>query len=189
MNKTIPYSLLIIGFFLIAGAFLMLSTISMVFGDAVTSPTVTENTFKYYTFFSTSTDQTVFSTTTTATSTAINAWFNSNGERDNGAFPIAGAKNVTFYFNRDGNLQANTGTTNYRIQFTPKVSPAETDWYYFNDWVSATSTDTYSTNIALKATSTSEVVMDLVGRGFYAVRCIVVETTDGAHSCAASAEY
>lgn len=44
-------------------------------------------------------------------------------------------------------------------------------------------------SIVLAATSTSQVSMDLVNRGFYAARLIVVETTDGGHSASATATY
>jgi len=177
---------------LIIALFTTISLLLFVFNakaDAVTSPT-NKSVFKDYTFFATSTAQTTFATSTTATSTAITAWFNASGERDDGKFVVAGAKSVTFYFKRGDTLgTGNTGSHAFRPQFTPKVSPTESDWYYFNDWISATSTDVYSTTIALTGTSTSQVGMDMVGRGFYAVRCIAVETTDGDSQCSATAEY
>lgn len=192
MTKSIstPAKVIIGAIFLIAVVLFFYGSLHKALGDAVTSPTVTENTFKYYTFFSTTTSQTIFATTTTATSTNIASWTNSSGEIDTGKFIVSGAKKIVFYFKRgDTSGQGNAGSTAYRIQTTPKTSPSESDWTYFADLVSATSTDVYSSSLIVSATSTAVVGMDLDNKGFYAVRCIAVEATDGEHSCAASAEY
>lgn len=190
MKSTIKLNILGIGVIIALFAIVsLLMFVNKVKADATTTVAQT-NLFKDYTFFATTTTQTIFATSTTATSTAITAWFNSNGERDNGSFVVAGAKNVTFYFKRGDTLgTGNTGSHAFRPQFTPKINPTEADWYYFNDWISATSTDLYSTTISLTGTSTSQVGMDMVGRSFYAVRCIAVETTDGDFQCSATAQY
>lgn len=149
--------------------------------------------FKTYTFFATSTVQTRLSTTTTATSTNINSWTNSNGEIDNGYFVTAGAKKVTFYFKRgDTGGTGNSGTTDYRVQVTNKVNPTESDWIYYNKLEQNLSTSTVQTLLGtLTITAATSTVLGSTGEldSFYAVRCIVVETTDGEHSCSASASY
>ena len=175
---------------LVLGAFVLVAaTFHLVTADATTAPTVTPATFKEYTFFATSTSQTFFATTTTATSTDIISWFNSNGEKDNGYFVIAGARNVTFYLGRGDTLgTGNSGSTSYKVQVTPKTSPSESDWYNFNDFISATTTTTY-TSVVLAGTSTFPVSMDVENRGFYATRVVVSETTDGEHSVSATATF
>src|SRR3990167_9153192 len=81
-------------------------------------PTVTPNTFRTFTFFASSTTQTNYATTTTATSTSITQYFDSNGTLDKGYFVIAGAKKVEVYFQRGeaGGIGAggNTGTTTFK---------------------------------------------------------------------------
>lgn len=121
-------------------------------------------------------------TTTTATSTNLSV-------PADGAFRIAGAKKVTFYFSRGGTTGANTGTSRFELE----VSPDGTNWYDFNRMMvdnTATSTAWTSTSTAITAaTSTVIVSMDLFRNTFYAVRCIVYETTDGEHTCKATAEF
>jgi len=179
----------LVGALILASAFVLFTQAPFASADATTAPTVTENTFKHYTFFSTSTTQTNFSTTTTATSTNIVAWFNSNGEADNGSFVIAGAKSVTLYLSRAWDSVGNAGSTTFKIQVTPKTSPSETDWFPFVDLQSATSTAVFTSDIVLTGTTTMAVNLDLVNRGFYAMRLVAVEATDGMHSATASASF
>jgi hypothetical protein len=154
------------------------------------SPVYTVDQFRNYTFFSTSTAQTNFGTTTTATSTNITTWTDPNGRIDYGYFVIAGAKRLTFYFQRDAGTGANTGSTVFRVQATTVPSPVEADWFYLGDIVSATSTNAYTVAMfPLPATTTSQVSADIADKSLYAVRCIAVETTDGEHECQASADW
>ena len=162
--------------------------------DVTTQQMATPGQFKTYTFFATSTAQTSFATTTTATSTNITPWTNTSGTIDNGYFVIAGAKKVTFYFKRgDTTGQGNSGSTNYRIQVANKPAPTESDWYYYNKLVQNVATSTVFTTLSsdtiTAATSTVIDSMQMDNDAFFAVRCIAVETTDGEHSCSASAQY
>jgi len=155
-----------------------------------TPPAASEGTYQHYTFFASSTAQTDFATTTTATSTNITPWFNSDGRYDNGAFNIAGAKKVTFYFSRgDTTGEGNTGSTLFEVQ----VTPDGTNWYDFNKLVQNLATSTTPTTLGgvtiSAATSTVIVSLDIEDDTFYATRCIVKETTDGEHSCSASANW
>lgn len=142
--------------------------------------------FQEYTFFASTTPQTVFSTTTSATSTNINAFTDSNGRIDNGYFVVAGARALTMYFSRGGVIQANAGSSKFRIQ----TSRDGTNWDDFNrlyqNDVGKTAT---STMWITAATSTVTASADITGVSVYAVRCIVEEVTDGEHSCKATATY
>ncbi len=127
-----------------------------------------------FTFFS--------ATTTTATSTTDGS----------GGFTIAGAEQVNLLFSRgDTSGAGNSGSSKFYVQVTPDGSA----WYYYNDLREVGSeistsafydTRTGSTTIAA-ATSTKIYTMD--SKGWLAIRCIVVETTDGEHTCKARAEF
>jgi len=160
------------------------------FGNVTTDvPAVTPNTFREYTFFATTTNQTIFATSTTATSTNIATWTDDNGNIDRGMFVITGAKRVVVTFKRGDTLgTGNTGSNTFRLQVTQKASPAEADWYFFDRFNSATTTGSIST-IALTSTSTSMVAMDLLTAQFYAIRVISNETTDGDVKVSAAAIY
>ena len=154
------------------------------------NPTVTVNTFRYYDFFATSTAQTDFATSTTATSTNIASWTDSSGRIDNGYFVIAGAKKVTMFFSRDAGTGGNTGTTTFKVQ----ASPDGSTWYDFTRLVQATSTTVanaveQSTAAISAATSTLQYGLDLNYDAVWAIRCIVVEGVDGSHKCAAAAQF
>lgn len=120
-------------------------------------------------------------TTTTATSTNLSG--------GGGYFKIAGAKKVELYFSRGGATGPNTGSTLFKVQ----VTPDGTNWYDFNKLEQNLATSTTATKVAsvsiAAATSTTVTSMDLRTDAFYGVRCIAVETTDGEHTCAASAEF
>lgn len=168
-----------------------LSLQSRVFaGVTQAGPTVTRDTTQYFNFFASTTGQTNFATTTTATSTSIIPYFDSNGRLDNGYFVIAGAKKVTIYVSRgDTSGQGNTGTSTFNLQITSKANPTSSDWFNFSKLVQATSTTEQPTAAIAAATSTLRYGMDIDYDSVYAVRCIVVETTDGEHSCAAMATF
>ena len=150
--------------------------------------------FREYDFFATSTTPGPigFATTTNATSTNINRTVHTDGRIDNGQLVIAGAKKVTFFFSRgDATGQGNTGSTRFRVQ----VSPDGTNWYYFEKFKNATSSIADASSMMAEslsiaaATNTLIASMDLGNNTFYSVRCIVVETTDGEHSCKALATW
>lgn len=132
-----------------------------------------EARYKTYTFFT--------ATTTSATST-------SDGTP---GMDIKGATGVTLYFSR-ADSGGNTGTSTFSVQ----VSPDEgTTWYNFSKLISNT-TNTSSQDLTrvasvdiVAATSSTMVSMDLENDAFSRVRCIVVEGTDGSHTCSASAEF
>lgn len=168
---------------------------SQVFGNVTAEqPTQTDNFVDYNFFFSSSTAPAsgLQATTTSATSTNISSWIDSNGRVDNGSMNITGAKKVNFYFKRgDTSGNGNAGATNYRVQ----VSPDGTDWYYWSNWkINASSTPlTATTNttgtFTVTGTTTVTASMVLDNDSFKSVRCIAIETTDGEHSCRATAEF
>lgn len=119
-------------------------------------------------------------TTSNATST----------EGGGGSVSLSCAKNVTFYFSRgDTTGQGNSGSTRFEVE----VTPDGTNWYDYNGLVlnnvSAGSVmrPTVGTSTISAATSTVIATMDVLG--FYAARCIAIETTDGEHTCKAAIEY
>ena len=138
-----------------------------------------------YTFFS--------ATTTSATSTNL-----SDG---GGYLPVVGAKKVVMYFQRGGVTNLNVGTSTFRVQ----GSPDGTTWYDFGNFKSATSSTqtaypqdaqfggqvqiSKSITAGGNGTSTVPVALDLTNFSFRGIRCIVVETTDGEHTCKGSAEF
>jgi hypothetical protein len=155
------------------------------FGDTNSTPAQT-NTWKHYTFFSTSTNQTIYSTSTTALSTAITTWLDSDGLPNNGAFNVVGAQKVTMYFYRDAGTGGNAGLTRFNVD----VSPDGTNWYDWNNLVLDDVSQTATTTVTINAgTSTVIANMDLTHQTFKFIRCQVTEVTDGAHSCAASAQF
>lgn len=154
------------------------------------SPTQAEK-WQEYTFFATSTNQVItagtilYATSTNATSTNIASWFDAAGRKDNGYFVVQGAKGVTMYFGR-GFAGGNAGSSVFNVE----VSDDGTNWYPFNRMflpdVSRTAT---STVWITAATSTVITDLDFSLGAPYALRCIVLEVTDGAHTCRASARY
>lgn len=174
--------------FLIAAALIAFGALLFSFSPAVGNVTRDENTgqprTETYTFFATSTNQTVFSTSTSATSTDITAWFDTNGRLDNGYFVIRGANRVTFELGREGRL-GNQGSSTYRIQLSEDGS----NWFYFTDVASATSSDTVAFPYAFTGTTTAMLSLDLTQNVWYAARCLVVEATDGEHFCKAHATW
>lgn len=170
--------------------------------DSFEAPIAGKDIFRTYTFFASSTTQTLFGTSTTATSTNIIAWNTSDGRRVDGKFVVAGAKKVTMLFGRgDASGTGNTG----KSKFTVQTSPDGTNWYEFNKLLTATSSisATGGTVNTLKiwlpyvevgtginfATGTVSASLDLTDESIYAIRCIVIETTNGDHFCRASAEW
>lgn len=183
---------LAVALFASAALFMAWGSFSTVFAGYLTSesPTVKPQDgglYRNYSFFASSTDNGVNATTTSATSSNIIPYFDAQGRYDDGTLAIAGAKKVTFYFSRgDTSGAGNTG----RSVFSVEVSPDGTTWYDFDrligDDLSATATSSVTINAA---TSTFVGSMDLTYHNFLKARCVVVETTDGEHTCRATAEY
>lgn len=156
------------------------------------SPTVTNSTFRTYNFFvSSTTPFAALATTTSATSTNILPYADTAGRIDNGYMVISGAKSVSFFFGRGGTIQPNTGSTRYRVQ----VSPDGSTWYDYANLRKATTTVTTSdlnysfvSSATIVAATTTD-VYQMGYLGWYAVRCIALETTDGEHQCSAYVEY
>jgi len=168
--------------------------------------------YQDYTFFATSTSGylattntgVLYGTTTTATSTNINTWTDSNGRIDRGYFVIQGAEDVNVLFERSdykGLGGGNTGTTTFSVQVTDVPSPDEDDWYDYpqlQEVKTSASSDTYFTRVGETTSgasdtndhnATSTALYSLDTQGWYAMRCIVVEETDGVHQCRATAKY
>lgn len=178
MKLTLPSLLVGILLFILLGA-------TMIYANITATQPQPVNVEHTYTFFATSTNQAIFSTSTTAQSTSINSWIDSNGRIDTGSMNIAGAKKVTFYFAREGKF-GNAGSSAFDID----VSPDGVTWYDYTKLLNATSsTPTSFTAITLVGTSTSVISMDLTNSNFFAVRCNVTETTDGEHFCKAQVDY
>ena len=183
MLSALVIGVLLASVYLIAG---------QVFGNVTVEQPTTSERLQTYTFFATSTVQTNFATTATATSTNIIAWFDSNGIKDNGYFVVAGAKDVTLYFKRGDTVgTGNTGSTVYKIQ----TSPDGSNWFDYPYLKKATTTpttaDTFFAGVAsatIGAATTTD-IYKMGNTGWFAIRCIVVETTDGEHSCSATAQF
>lgn len=177
-------------------AALLLVGVRATFGNVTSNTPNQELRLNTYTFFATSTlDTTYFATTTTATSTNITPWADNNGRIDNGYFIVQGAKDVTFYFTRQaGNGQGATGRTTFKVE----VTPDGTNWYPYPSLRAASTTNAgingfYTTvsSVSMQnvTNATTTDMYKMVDLGWYAVRCIVVETTDGEHACKATAQY
>lgn len=164
------------------------------FGAITVDQGASSGVYRTYDFFASTSpvaglvSSTILATTTTATSTNITAFSDSTfGRYVTGAFDITGAKKVTFYFSRgDTSGQGNAGATTFKVQATRDG----TTWFDVSRLlgvdVSATATSTVTITAA---TSTIVDGLDIKDQAYKQVRCIVVETTDGEHSCAASASF
>lgn len=142
------------------------------------------DSFRNYTFLN--------ATSTSATSTNIDASTGSFGEIDRGYMVVAGAEEVTMYFSRgDASGNGNSGSSSFSVE----VSPDGSTWNDYNKLISnvtntnsQTKTRVASVSIAA-GTSTTIGALDLSDDAIYAIRCIAVETTDGEHTCKASAKF
>lgn len=120
-------------------------------------------------------------TTTSATSTNLTG--------GGGYADITGAKEVTMYFSRAWDA-GNAGSSRFRTQVTPNG----TDWYDYDqlqiiDDVATSALYDARVGTSTITAATSTVMAKLDGGSFVGLRCIVVEATDGAHTCAAGVEY
>ncbi len=145
--------------------------------------------FRNYDFFvGSTTAPTIDGTTSSATSTnmGIQPWFDSSGNLDNGYFPIAGAKQVTFYF-------GTTGTSTQSAVFNVQITPDGTNWYNYNKLVQnvASSTNPGLTLTSQSVASTTVTIdsMNLDYDTFFGVRCIAAITNAASSTCKASASF
>lgn len=152
---------------------------------------VTQGAYRNYEFFASTTAPSTVSTTTSATSTNIISFFTPTGVKDFGYFVIAGAKSVGLLFGRgDATGQGNAGSSAFRIQASPNGS----DWYDYNSLTldaitpGAVLRPIVGTTTITAATSTVPMFMNNID-GIYAIRCIVVEATDGEHRCRGTASF
>ena len=183
----------ILGVFLFA-AFLFVA--APVFGGYLTQDhrSVTPDSYRQYDFFAVSSSTVgapaTYGTTTSATSTTASAETDELGRIDNGYFVIAGADQASLFFNRTSSVGGNAGTSTFNVQVTYDGST----WVDYNKLITnVTNTNaqmpTRVASVALIGTSTSMVSMDLKDDAVFAVRCIVVEATDGTHRCTGLAEF
>jgi hypothetical protein len=135
------------------------------------------NTFVYH--------QLLVATTTTATSTL------DSRTPQNQVTRIDGAKKVDMIYSRTGR-NGNEGSSN----FFPQVSYDGTVWFYYAKQVEYATSSLPANAIALTlpntvltSTTTKTVGLDITLYGFKFLRCVVVETTDGEHSCDAAITF
>ncbi len=148
--------------------------------------TAISNQYRLYNLFASTTAESTLATTTSATSTNITAYFDSAGNLIDGTVDLRGAKKVTLYFSRDAGTGGNAGKSVFRVQ----TSRDGTNWDDFNKLVGADVSATATSTVTISAaTSTVVVGMDILKDSFFKARCIILETTDGSHSCAAAVQY
>ena len=170
MNKKLTIGIIVVAV-LVVGFLFARQTL----GNITKQIAVPSSNYQNYRFFSTSTDQTVYSTSTSAVSTSIDPWIDSNGRVDKGMFITAGAKEVIFFF-------TTTGTSTFAID----LSDDGTNWYDYNYLRENDVALTATTTVTVDGTTTVVFMQDGIP---YAVRCSVAEIADGNHSCRASARW
>lgn len=181
MKKYLLSILSVIAFIVIVGTYEAKAVIT------VNSPIPTK-TFNVIDFFASSTAQTNYATSTSATSTNIISYWDSNGRLDNGIAYINGANKATFYFGRAWDSTGNIGSSTFYVE----VTPDGTNWYPYNKLIQNLSTSTVATilpSVVVTGTSTTITSMDLQYDTFLGVRCKVVRTTDGAATCRVSISF
>lgn len=157
--------------------FLLLCGAAFAVAEVNFNEPITPGSYQTFNFFKGG-GSTNLATTTSATSTNI--------AEGGGYMKIAGAKKVVFYFSRSGALGANTGISRFEVE----VSPDGTNWYDHSRLFLMDKDQTATSSVSISAaTSTTVAELDLEDGAFYGVRCQVVETTDGEHTCKAAAEY
>lgn len=181
-----------LGVFLLA-AFLFIATPALAGYLTQDHRSVTPDSYRQYDFFAVSSSTVgapaTYGTTTSATSTTASSNTDELGRIDNGYFVIAGADQASLFFQRTTG-GGNAGTSTFNVQVTYDGST----WVDYNKLITnVTNTNaqmpTRVSSVALIGTSTSMVSMDLQNDSVYAVRCIVVEATDGTHRCTGFAEF
>lgn len=186
---TLPLTFIGLALFLIVA--LLTSTDFALGGDLDETP-IRDN-FQTYEFFDSSSSSTLayaVGTTTSATSTDVTYTDSTTGRIDNGYLVIAGADAVTFTFGRSSSVGGASGTSTFYVD----VSPDGTTWIDANKLITNVANTNAQTltrvaSVALTGTSSASYALDLSTDTYYAVRCVVVETTDGTHRCRASAKF
>lgn len=163
-------------------------------GIAPESGGVTEGSFHWIDFFANATTSDHgFSPTTYG----YNATSSSATSTDSGTYvDITGAKRATAYFSRTGIYQ-NEGTSTFHLEVGQRAVGGDANdlfWIDYNMLIdnvtnanTAQLTRVFSS--ALTGTSTKMYPMDLTSGLVRYVRCNVVETTDGQHSCRLLLQY
>lgn len=191
----------LVGF--IALAALMMTGVMSVRGALIADQQSIVNAYRTYEFFQSSTTASVMNsvvatgTVGTTVSTNFTAFFDPNGQLNNGVMDIRGAKTVSLFFTRGGSFAAaNLGTTTFSVQ----VTPDGVNWYDFSKLVNSTSTSVSNAGVVTSAvigatapgniaTSTLRYSMDLSTEKFLGLRAKVVTTGDGAASVMGAATF
>lgn len=168
-RHNVPLAVLAVVAFLVIALAFAFPTVKAEVNFSETTPA--QGIYQNFTFFT--------ATSTTATSTNITG--------GGGYLKIAGAKKVELYFSRgDTSGKGNAGLSKFRVQ----VTPDGTNWFDYSKLVGSDAAATATSTVTIgTATSTVVANMDIIKDTFYGVRCIVNQTTDGEHTCKASAEY
>lgn len=189
ITKNISKLAILAGAFAAIALFTLIATSGVSFaGVYVERGAANKDEFRSYQFFASSTAITITATTTTATSTNIVPYFSASGRYDDGTLDMRGAKKVNILFTRgDTSGQGNSGSSQFRVQ----VMGDGINWVDYNDLRQSAATSTTAINrvgiVTIAGTTTSIYSMETLG--FQKLRCIVIETTDGEHTCTASAQY
>lgn len=157
------------------------------------------NNLLAYDFFASSTPPgatslpTNWATTTSATSTNINSWIDSNGRVDKGYIVVAGAKKITLTFSRTG-VNGNAGSGNFFVETSNDVDATSTPtWITYSKLISNvtnTNGQTLTRVGAVSVSGTSTIMVTISPEDeLYAIRCAVAETTDGEHRCRMVASF
>lgn len=163
-------------------------------GIAPESGGVTEGSFHWIDFFANATTSDHgFSPTTYG----YNATSSSATSTDSGTYvDITGAKRATAYFSRTGIYQ-NEGTSTFHLEVGQRAVGGDANDLFWIDYnmlidnvTNANTTQlTRVAMVSLTGTSTKMYPMDLTSGLVRYVRCNVVETTDGQHSCRLLLQY
>lgn len=163
-------------------------------GIAPESGGVTEGSFHWIDFFANATTSDHgFSPTTYG----YNATSSSATSTDSGTYvDITGAKRATAYFSRTGIYQ-NEGTSTFHLEVGQRAVGGDANdlfWIDYNMLIdNVTNANTAQLTrvamVSLTGTSTKMYPMDLTSGLVRYVRCNVVETTDGQHSCRLLLQY
>lgn len=146
-----------------------------VFGDITKQIPIPSSDFQNFRFFATSTNQTIYSTSTTAVSTNIIPYWTTDGRKDSGYFVTAGAEEVVLYF-----------TSSAIGKFDIDISDNGTNWYDYNYLRGNDVALTATTTATVDATTKVYLMQDGIP---YAIRCTATVVSAGNNSCRASASW
>lgn len=146
-----------------------------VLGDVTKDIQIQSDHYLKFRFFATTTDQTVFSTSTTAVSTNIVPYWTTDGRKDSGYFVTAGASEVMLFF-----------TSSAIGKFDIDISDDGTNWYDYNYLRGNDTSLTATTTATVDATTKVYLMQDGIP---YAIRCTATVVSAGNNSCRASASW